>query len=103
MNLRNITIFLLQYKKNQLDIPIQKCFQVVAVFYSCLQSYHVPILFPDFAKWKEQNTKNTHKGPIKDCYCYCNLFSHGALRSSKNSLKRVRAFLIKMEFGNIGF
>ena len=39
----------------------------------------MPILFPGFAKWKEQNTKNTHKGPIKDCYCYCNLFSHGAL------------------------
>ena len=50
-----------------------------------------------------EHKKKTHKGPTKDCYCYCNLFSHGALRSSKNSLKRVRAFQIKMEFESIGF
>ena len=102
MNLRNITIFLLQYKKNQLHIHIQLCFQVV-VLYSCLQSYHVSILFSGFTKWKELNTKNTHEGSTTDCYCYCNLFSHRALRSFKNSLKRVRAFQIKMEFGSIGF
>ena len=33
----------------------------------------------------------------------CNLFTHRALRSSKNSLKRVRAFQIKLEFESVGF
>ena len=30
----------------------------------------------------------------------CNLFTHGALTFIKNSLKRVRAFQIELEFGN---
>ena len=33
----------------------------------------------------------------------CNLFTHGAFRSSKNSLKRFRAFQHELEFESVGF
>ena len=64
------------------------------------------ILFPGFAKWKELNTKNAQEESRKDCYSICNLLPTellGVLPSCKNSLKRVRAFQIKLEFSSVGF
>ena len=35
--------------------------------------------------------------------CVCNLFTHEAPKSSRNSFKGVRAFQVELEFRNVGF
>ena len=37
------------------------------------------------------------------CKCKCNLFTHEAPKSSRNSLKGVRAFQVELEFSNVVF
>ena len=35
--------------------------------------------------------------------CKCNLFTHEAPKSSRNSFKGVRAFQVELEFRNVGY
>ena len=42
------------------------------------------------------------KGGMEITICKCNLFNHEAPKSSRNSFKGVRAFLVKFELGNVG-
>ena len=37
------------------------------------------------------------------CKCNCNLFTHEAPKSSRNSFKGVRTFQVELEFGKVGF
>ena len=40
---------------------------------------------------------------LSKCKCKCNLFTHEAPKSSRNSFKGVRAFQVELEFRNVGY